>query len=311
MRTILRTIVHEGADKNPHSGRLGDTLARVADVTSTHLGANLSPIRNTRDCSMSQHSDKPGRPRLHQLSKACGSCSLADLCLPVALAPDDVDRLDSIVQRRRPLTKGTSLFQAGKPFGAIYAVRTGSLKSTTLAQDGEEQITAFHLPGELLGLDAISFGEHPSTSVALETTSVCEIPFSELEALSEKVPGLQRQLLRIMSKEIFNEHEMLQALARRTADQRLAIMLLSLGDRFGRRGLSPTRFRLPMSRHDLSNYLGLAPETTSRLFKRFVDQGLITASGREIELTDLDSLRELSGTTESLISGPASGNSRN
>ncbi len=259
---------------------------------------------------MTNHSEQPSRTRLHELRKACASCSLADLCLPVALAPDDVDRLDSIVQRRRPLTKGASLYQAGKPFGAIYAVRTGSLKSTTLAQDGEEQITAFHLPGELLGLDAISFGEHPSTAVALETTSVCEIPFTELEILSEKIPGLQRQLLRIMSKEIFNEHEMLQALARRTADQRLAIMLLSLGDRFGRRGLSPTRFRLPMSRHDLSNYLGLAPETTSRLFKRFVDQGLISASGREIELADMDTLRELSGSTENVMNGPTPGNSR-
>ncbi len=257
---------------------------------------------------MTKSPEQPARPRLQELRKACASCSLADLCLPVALAPDDIDRLDNIVQRRRPLTKGSSLYQAGRSFAAIYAVRTGSLKSTTLAPDGEEQITAFHLPGELLGLDAISFGEHPSTSVALETTSVCEIPFTELEQLSEKVPGLQRQLLRIMSKEIFNEHEMLQALARRTAEQRLAIMLLSLGDRFGRRGLSSTRFRLPMSRHDLSNYLGLAPETTSRLFKRFVDQQLITASGREIELADRDALREISG--DNVMSGPTPGNSR-
>lgn len=261
---------------------------------------------------MTNRPEQPSRPRLQELRKACASCSLADLCLPVALAPDDVDRLDSIVQRRRPLAKGTSLYQAGRPFSAIYAVRTGSLKSTTLAQDGEEQITAFHLPGELLGLDAISFGEHPSTSIALETTSVCEIPFTELEMLSEKIPGLQRQLLRIMSKEIFNEHEMLQALARRTAEQRLAIMLLSMGDRFGRRGLSSTRFRLPMSRHDLSNYLGLAPETTSRLFKRFVDQGLISASGREIELADMDALREMSGSnTETVVSRPTPGSSRN
>ncbi len=235
------------------------------------------------------------RPRLQDIRKACNTCSLADLCLPVALNPADVDALDHIVERRRPLNKGTSLYQAGRPFGAIYAVRTGSLKTTTLSEDGEEQITAFHLPGELVGLDAISFGTHPSTTVALETTSVCEIPFDQLETLSERIPGLQRQLLRIMSKEIFNEHEMLQALARRTAEQRLAIMLLSMSDRFGRRGLSSKRFRLPMSRHDLSNYLGLAPETTSRLFKRFVEQQWIDANGREIELLDMTTLRQLTG----------------
>ncbi|MCP1674958.1 CRP/FNR family transcriptional regulator [Natronocella acetinitrilica] len=233
--------------------------------------------------------------RLRAIREACSSCSLSDLCLPVALEGSDVDALDRIVQRRRPLNRGDQLYRAGNTFGSIYAVRTGSLKSSTLSEDGEEQITAFHLPGELLGLDAISFDHHPSTAEALETTSLCEIPFTELELLSAKIPGLQHQLLRIMSREIFDEQEMLLALARRTAEQRLAILLLSLGDRFGRRGLSPTRYRLPMSRHDLSNYLGLAPETMSRLFKRFVDQGWICASGREVHLTDVPALREMTG----------------
>lgn len=234
--------------------------------------------------------------RLQEIRNACSNCSLADLCLPVALGRDDVDALDRIVQRNRPLNKGDHLYQAGMHFDAIYAVRSGSLKTTALAEDGEEQITAFHLPGELLGLDAISFGTHPSSAEALETTTVCQIPFHRLELLSERIPGLQRQLLRLMSKEIFNEQEMLQTLARRTAEQRLAILLISLSDRFRRRGLSPTRYRLPMSRHELSNYLGLAPETMSRLFKRFMEQGWIAASGKEITLRDVSRLRSLSGS---------------
>ncbi|SEO45684.1 fumarate/nitrate reduction transcriptional regulator Fnr [Aquisalimonas asiatica] len=235
------------------------------------------------------------RPNIRQIREACRTCSLSDLCLPVALETEDVDALDGIVERRKPLARGDVLYRSGRPFGAIYAVRTGALKSMTISEDGEEQITAFHLPGELLGLDAISFGEHPSTASALETTSICEIPFEELETLSADIPGLNRQLLRIMSKEIFNEQEMLHALARRTAEQRLAILLTSLSDRFARRGLSSIRFRLPMSRHELSNYLGLAPETTSRLFRRFVDNGWITADGREISLIDFDALKAVTG----------------
>ncbi|MFV8834167.1 fumarate/nitrate reduction transcriptional regulator Fnr [Aquisalimonas sp.] len=241
------------------------------------------------------------RPNIRQIREACRTCSLSDLCLPVALEGADVDALDRIVERRKPLARGDVLYRSGRPFGAIYAVRTGALKSLTISEDGEEQITAFHLPGELLGLDAISFGEHPSTASALETTSICEIPFEELERLSEDIPGLNRQLLRIMSKEIFNEQEMLHALARRTAEQRLAILLTSLSDRFARRGLSSTRFRLPMSRHELSNYLGLAPETTSRLFRRFVDNGWITADGREISLNDMDALRAVIGSSASAL----------
>ncbi len=236
---------------------------------------------------------KASTVELRQIREACRTCSLSDLCLPVALDAPEVDALDGIVQRRRPLARGDVLYRAGGPFSAIYAVRTGALKSLSVSEDGEEQITAFHLPGELVGLDAISFGTHPSTACALETTSICEIPFEALEGLAEGIPGLQRQLLRIMSKEIFSEQEMLHALARRTAEQRLAILLISLSDRFSRRGLSATRFRLPMSRHELSNYLGLAPETMSRLFRRFAESGWITAAGKEITLEQPEALRSM------------------
>jgi CRP/FNR family transcriptional regulator len=244
---------------------------------------------------VAEFSGSTGRLSIHAIRQACSTCSLADLCLPVALSSDDVAALDRIVQRRRPLAEGDALYRAGDRFSAIYAVRTGSLKASCVSEDGEEQITAFHLPGELTALDAITLGRHPSTALALETTSVCEIPFGQLEHLAESVPGLQRQLLRIMSREIVSEQRMLQTLGRRTAEQRLAIVLTNLGDRFARRGLAPDRFRLPMSRHDLGNYLGLAPETMSRLFKRFVERGWISAENREIELLDRPALNALSG----------------
>ncbi|MFW3615226.1 fumarate/nitrate reduction transcriptional regulator Fnr [Billgrantia antri] len=231
--------------------------------------------------------------RLHEIRKACSACSLRELCLPVALDRKDTDELDRIVERSRPLRKGEKLCRPGQPFSAIYAVLSGSLKSSLLSHDGESQVIAFHLPGELVGLDAIGSGSHPSTIESLETTSVCRIPFSQLEALSRKLPGLQHQLLRVMSKEIFDEHKLLQVVSRRTAEQRLAIMLINLSQRFGRRGLSRTRFRLPMSRLDLGNYLGLAPETTSRTFRRFVDQGLLRVTGKEVELLDLQALHGL------------------
>ncbi|WP_290652555.1 fumarate/nitrate reduction transcriptional regulator Fnr [Aquisalimonas sp.] len=238
---------------------------------------------------------------IRRIREACRTCSLNDLCLPVALDAPDVDALDRIVQRRRPLARGEVLFNTGDRFDAIYAVRTGALKSMTIKEDGEEQITTFHLPGELLGLDAISFREHPSTASALDTSSLCEIPFAELEDLAERIPGLNRQLLRIMSKEIFNDQEMLHAMARRSAEERLAILLLSLSHRFARRGLSATRFRLPMARHELSNYLGLAPETMSRLFRRFVENGWISVSGKELSLEDVDALRALTGSPSAIM----------
>lgn len=230
--------------------------------------------------------------RLHEIRKACSSCSLRELCLPVALCGEDIDALDKIVKRKEPLHKGDKLIRPGQPMTALHAVLSGSLKSSTQDIKDEEQIIAFYLPGELVGLDAIGSGRHASTTEALETTSVCSIPFSELEALAHKIPSLQHQLLRIMSKEIFDEHVLLQV-SRRPAEQRLAVLLLNFSQRFGRRGMSRTRFRLPMSRQDLGNYLGLSPETTSRIFRRFVSQGLLSATGKEIELLDLQALHGL------------------
>lgn len=230
---------------------------------------------------------------LSGLKSACRDCNLQQLCLPVSLSTADVDQLDDIVQRRRPLSRGDHLYRSGDGFGAIYAVRAGALKTYTLTKEGEEQVVGFHLPGEIVGFDAINRGHHPCSAMSLETTSVCEIPFNSLETLAAEIPGLQHQLLRVMSKEIFQDHEMLHALAKRTAEERLAIVLLSLSDRHARRGLSASRFRLPMSRSDLSNYLGLAPETMSRLFKRFQEKSWIESTGKEVHLTDVDALLAL------------------
>lgn len=237
----------------------------------------------------------PSDFRVSSLRNACTNCSLVQLCLPVSLNHQDVALLDDIVQRRRPLQRAEHLYRDGDAFHAIYAVRSGCLKTYTVSESGEEQVTGFHLPGELVGLDAINTWTHPCSAAALEITSVCELPFERLEELASEIPGLQRQLLRLMSREIFSDQEMLFAMARRTAEERLAILLLSLSERFSRRGLSATRFRLPMARSELGNYLGLAPETMSRLFRRFQDQGWLRAEGREVRLADIDALRALSG----------------
>ncbi|MDN3519766.1 fumarate/nitrate reduction transcriptional regulator Fnr [Aquisalimonas lutea] len=245
---------------------------------------------------------QPGaEPRIHNLRESCTSCSLNDLCLPVALDAAGIETLDGIVQRGHPLVRGQIVYHPGKPFHSVYAVRAGALKSVTVTEDGEEQITAFHLPGELVGLDAIGFDAHPSTAAALETTRVCEIPFAELEGLSEHVHGLRRHLVRRMSQAIAAEQEMLHLLARRNAEQRLAAFLVHLSDRHVQRGLAATPVRLPMSRHELGNYLGLVPETVSRLFRRFMDHGWMSVQGQSIGLDNPGALRLLTRSSSQVV----------
>ena len=229
------------------------------------------------------------------IKQACSGCNLHQLCLPVGISASDIERLEGIVKRRRPLARGQHIFRLGDEFHALYAIRCGSVKTYTITEDGNEQITGFHLPGEIIGLDAINSTQHYCGAKTLETTSICDVPFNRLEELATCVPSLGRQLLRIMSREIQADEEMLTLLGKKTAEERLASLLLSLSTRFQQRGFSPLEFQLSMSRNDISNYLGLAVETVSRLFTRFQQQGLIEVQHKHIRLKQLEQLRELAG----------------
>lgn len=218
------------------------------------------------------------------LKASCQNCSLVELCLPRGLDNDDLAQLDDVIQNRRLLHKGDELFSQGENSGCIYAVRSGSVKTFTTAKDGEEQVLGFHLPGELLGLDGLDNKIHSCTGVALDTATICELPISELNVLCVKIPGLQQQLLSLISNEIAKDHTMLLLLARRNAEQKLATFFINLSGRFKARGYSDTDFDLTMSRHDIGNYLGLVDETVSRLFTKFREHKIIDAERRKIKL---------------------------
>jgi len=232
---------------------------------------------------------------LKDIRVACKACSLKEICLPVGIDKNDLESLDAIIDRKRPLTRGEHLFRVGDSFQSIYAVRSGSLKTYTTSESGQEQVMGFQLPGELVGLDAIAENHHPLAAKALETTSICEIPFTELESLSTKLDGLQHQLLRVMSQEIRDDEQNMVILGQKSAEQRLAAFLISISNRFRRRGFSATQFNLSMSRSDIGNYLGLALETVSRLFTRFQNEGLLHVDRKHIELLDREKLCAYSG----------------
>ncbi|HID82032.1 MAG TPA: fumarate/nitrate reduction transcriptional regulator Fnr [Chromatiales bacterium] len=232
---------------------------------------------------------------LRAIRVACQECSLNTLCLPLGMDQAELNRLDDIIERKSPVNRGDHLFQIGDDFHAVYAVRSGSLKSYATTENGHEQIIGFHFPGELIGLDAIAEGVHPLATRALETTSVCAIPYDQLDSLSGELPGLRSQLLRLMSREISHDEQNMIILGQKSADERLATFLIGLSNRFALRGFSSTEFNLSMSRGDIGNYLGLALETVSRLFTRFQQDGLIRVERKFIEILEYDQLYALAG----------------
>jgi len=229
--------------------------------------------------------------KIVDIKVSCNTCSLTDLCLPHGMDMDDVDALDRVVKRLPPLQPGQHLYRTGDPGRALYAVRSGCLKTYCTTEDGDEQVLGFTLPGELVGLDGLHNGHYVSNSIALETASVCTLPYDQLESLCHTLPALQRQVLRIVGKEVANDQKMLMLLGKRSAEERLAAFLVSLSARYKSRNLSATEFNLPMSRQDIGNYLGLAIETVSRLFAHFQEQKLLTVNRRAVVLTDLERLK--------------------
>lgn len=225
----------------------------------------------------------------------CQDCGFSQLCLPFSLNEAELDKLDDIIQRKRPSHKGDHLFEAGKPLQALYAVRTGSFKTYTLTEQGEEQITGFHLPGDVIGFDAIGTQQHPSYAQALETAMVCEIPFHTLESLLDQLPKLRQQLMRLMSQDISGDQQMMLLLNRKTAEEKLAAFLTNLAQRFGNRGFSKKEFRLTMTRGEIGNYLGLTVETISRLLGRFHKDELIHVDGKLIVITNFEALSKVAG----------------
>ncbi|MGZ8197376.1 MAG: fumarate/nitrate reduction transcriptional regulator Fnr [Burkholderiales bacterium] len=226
---------------------------------------------------------------------SCSSCCLQGVCLPCGLAADKLSDMDELTRVKRKVARGSALYRGGDSFDSLYAVRSGSFKSVGISRAGQEKVTGLHLPGEMMGLDAINSRTHGYDAIALEDSEVCVVPYSRLTQLALRLPELQAQLLRILSGDISRDQGLMLLLGGMDAEQRIAAFLLSLSKRYQKLGYAATRFSLRMTREEIGSYLGLTLETVSRLFSRLQREGLLTAHQREVELKDLTKLRELVG----------------
>jgi CRP/FNR family transcriptional regulator, anaerobic regulatory protein len=233
----------------------------------------------------------PSRPSPISLREDCGALLVRQLARSLALQPEQIDGMHSLHGRHRALGSGEHLFHLGERLSALYVSRHGSLKSVAMTEEGVEQVIAFHLPGELIGLDALGSGQHRCQAVALEAAEVCELNVGQLERAAREVPGLQHGLLRLMGRSVEVDQDHLALLGRPQAIERLALFLVGLVTRLQAQGLDGERFALPMSRADIASYLGLVIETVSRGFGRLQDEGLLKVSGRRLQILDMHGLR--------------------
>ena len=204
-----------------------------------------------------------------------------------------MSQLDAVIRQSRRVKRGEYLFRAGDPFRALFAVRTGFFKNCVSSHDGREQVTGFHMSGDLMGLDGISSNTHGCDAQALEDSDVCELPFARLEPLGRDIPSLQRHFFRLMSREIVRDQSVMLLLGNMKAEERLAAFLLNLSQRLSARGFAANDFVLRMSREEIGSFLGLKLETVSRTLSKFQANGWISVDHKHIRLLQPEHLKQL------------------
>jgi len=227
----------------------------------------------------------------HTIKVACSNCNLRELCMPMGLKAEELDRIDEIVAIRLKVKRGASLFSNGDKFTSLYAIRTGFFKTCIATEDGRDQVTGFQMAGEIIGLDGVVNDHHTCNAVALEDAEVCVMPFDRIEELSREFTALQRHVHKIMSREIVREHGVMLLLGSMRAEERLAAFLLNLVQRLHARGFSQSELLLRMTREEIGSYLGLKLETVSRTFSKFVEDGIVEVKQRHVRILNTDALK--------------------
>ena len=231
------------------------------------------------------------QPPAAPLATTCSACHLKDLCLPHGLAEPELRRLDALRFGRRRLREGQAVYLEGDSLDFLYAVRSGTFKSTLALSDGREQVTGFQMAGELMGLDGLASGKHASTATALEDAEICTISYPQLSELAAADFGLQQVFSRLLSREIVREHGLMALLGSMSAEERVASFLLNISHRLKARGYSPSEFHLRMSRAEIGSYLGMKLETVSRTLSAFQQQGLLAVDKKHVRILDLERLK--------------------
>ena len=217
--------------------------------------------------------------------------------MPTGLTAEEMEQLELVVANRRKVPRGEALFNAGEPFKALYAIRTGFFKSSVATEFGKEQVIGFQMAGEIIGLDGIENNAHSCDAIALENAEVCAMPWDQLEDMSLQVPALQRHLHRVMSREIVREHGVMLLLGSMRAEERLAAFLLNIVKRLNARGFSQSELILRMTREEIGSYLGLKLETVSRTFSKLVDSGVIEVNNRHVRILDVEGLKSIANAS--------------
>ncbi len=221
----------------------------------------------------------PARPRFPPSCMACVKQSKGPFCGLSSEALGLLDRAKSFGTYPR----GQILFQAGSKATGVHCVSSGLVKLYRVGPTGREQILRLAGPGDLLGHRAV-LGDRPHDhdAEAMTDVEVCYLPADAVAPLVGNAPPLLRSLLKKLIDESAELECRLVERAQQRAEGRLAGFLLRLAGP----GEGAVRIELPLSRQELADYLGTAPETIIRALAHLQRRKLLRLEGRFVEIAD-------------------------
>lgn len=240
--------------------------------------------------SSAAHNAGDGSPLAYRKAGVdCDNCPVRAVSICCALGPDERRQLESIAHRTVFNTKET-IFLEGDRSGSFFNITSGAVRLFRLFRDGRRQVLGFRMAGDFLGLD---MGDQRGFSAeAIEPTTACRFGRPQFTSLVESKPHLLRKLHERTGQEIGLAHDHMMALGQRSARERIAWFLLSLRERQNKAS-SADVIRLPMSRQDIGDFLGLTIETVSRTLTLLARENVISITPRTVRLRDARRLAKL------------------
>ncbi len=230
--------------------------------------------------------DKTGFTHLLPNKDSCHDCFKKEQCLAKQLTISDVEGLSALISKNIKYRCGDYIYRQGDTSENIFIVKSGATKSLINSVEGNELVIGFHFAGEVLGFDAIDTNIHASSVLALDNSIICGFSRQLLDRLCTTDATFQKELIARFSHEIVRDYQLLILINKKTAEQRVAIFLLELLVRMGSSRGQVIHLNLVMSRADIASYLGLVPETVSRVLSKFERMGMLVVKKKKLQIVN-------------------------
>jgi CRP/FNR family transcriptional regulator len=195
--------------------------------------------------------------------------------------------------RRMRVPRGKALYRSGDQVESFYMIRSGCIKELDDSSGRHGMLINFALPGEMLSLQSLGSTFSNTTSIAVEPSFICVVPWGAFNQLCAESPRIAGEFIRLIARAGTAARDLLSLIRDKEALERVSGFLLNVSGRLQASGSRGREFRLAMNRDDIANYLGLRSETVSRCFTELARRQLIKVQAKRVNILHAADLRKV------------------